>query len=170
MSLTGILLRGFGPLGPSEVTATEDPLEHSPSNIVRYLLVGFAQGIIPVTINDVWPIYVASEPTSPDNVVTIYDTSGIVEGRLQGSGVVPEHFGFQVRVRAQTHEAGWAKIKQIANCMDTTVNRTVVTVSTNNYVVEAITRRGGIITLGKEPNSSRIVFTLNATVAISQTN
>ena len=143
-------------------------LTHSPADIIRYLMIDFALGTIP-SDGGAWPIFVGQEPNNPDDVITIFDTAGIHDGRLQVGGEVQEHHGFQVRVRAANHVDGWTKI----NAIDVTLNESVLldttTISSQDYTIQSITRKGTIIPLGKEkPDSRRDVFTLNAVTSLVQ--
>ncbi len=143
-------------------------LANSPAEIIANLLVNKAYGTDP-SLNQTWPIEVADEPDSPDNVITIYDTGSISSGRSMVDGQQLEHYSIQIRVRSQTHPVGWTKINQIAKGMDENIYLDTVTIGSNVYKVHAISRRGGIFPLGKEyPQSQRSLFVVTGQCSIRQ--
>ena len=144
-------------------------LANSPAEIVQQLLVDLSLGTLP-SVGGSWPIYQGREPSTPDKVITVYGTSGKLQGRLHPTGDQQIQHGFQVRVRATTHSVGQAKANAIAVALDQDVLRDIVTIGSNVYVVYAVTRTSDVIPLGKEsPTSKRNLFTLNATVSLRQT-
>lgn len=171
MSLIGLLLTGFGPTGSGTGTDPVPPpsgeaLSHSPADIVRYLLVNLSRGSLPED-EAAWPIYVSQEPDHPDSCITVYDTSGIIEGRAQISGEIQEHYGIQIKVRAASPTVAYAKISEVNNWIDKSVRNNLVTIESSQYLVYAITRKGGILSLGKELSSSkRNLYTVNAIVSL----
>ena len=149
-------------------SGSESGLTHSPADIVRYLLVDVAQGTLPED-ESAWPIFADSEPDEPDECITVYDTSGIVEGRAHKTGEVQEHYGIQVRLRCLTPESGYARMRTLMLVMDELIRLDHVSIVNSEYLVTAISRKGGILSLGEEtPNSKRYVFTLNAIVSLKQ--
>jgi len=91
-------------------------LAHSPAEIVRQLLVDLELGVNPPSAG--WQAYSTSEPTSPDNVITVYDTAGRSHGRDSVINDRQEHHGIQVRVRSATFRDGWLKSNIIAQALD----------------------------------------------------
>lgn len=145
-----------------------DNTDHSPADIVRWLLISQGKGTDPED-GLAWPIFTNNEHSTPDNCITTYDTSGILDGRIQSSGEMTEHFGFQIRVRSQSHNVGWRKINDLKTQIDQGIKLDTIVINSSSYLVESITRSGGILALGKEsPTSQRLVFTLNAIVALRQ--
>lgn len=141
-------------------------LLHSPADIIRQMLIelGLANGHDSAT----WPSFVSSEPTSPENVITLYDTVDRGHGREMIGGERQQHFGFQVRVRAATHELGWQKAYEIAEAFDSAVYEDTVHIDDANYLVYCVTRTGGVNSLGTEPITKRRIFTINALVALER--
>jgi hypothetical protein len=130
------------------------------------LLVELGLGEDPPSV--IWPIRVASEPDSPDNHITVFDTLGVTRGRTNPNGEVQLRHGFQIRVRSATHEVGYAKLNNIAIELDT-VYQHVITIDASRYLVHAITQRGDIIPLGKEvPLAKRNLFTLNGFISVRE--
>jgi len=144
--------------------------EHSPADLVRYLLIAKGAGTLPSKFKD-WPIQVSQEPSQPDNVITIYDTEGFRFGRIQLTGEHPEHKGIQVRLRSFDHPRGWKKIQAVANLLDMEVYQETVSVPAASgtepvlYVVQSLTRQSAILPIGRDAeNSDRHLFTVNYTV------
>lgn len=144
-------------------------LEHPPCRIVRQLLLDLGLVTEPILYAD-WPVFVTEEPQGPDNVVTLYDTPGIMQGRFQVDGEVQEEYGIQIRVRSQDYETGYTKAKTLANALDEDVLRESVTVDNTEYLVHAASRTsGGILALGRdEANAHRRLFTINYLFAVTQ--
>lgn len=143
-------------------------LTHSPSQVIQQLLVDLGIGTLP-SAGGSWPITASQERDKPDNVITVYDTAGVPDGRTMIDGVMQEHYGFQVKIRGDKHSTGYSKASEIQNAIDTGVQNTSVTVGSSVYAVATISRTGSIIALGTEPGSTRNLFTINATVSMRQT-
>jgi hypothetical protein len=137
---------------------------HSPGDIVGRLLVQRGLG----TDAGTWPVFVGSEPTDPDNCITLYDTQGSDHGRDMPTGKTRGHAGFQIRIRATTHAIGWTKAEAIQASLEAVYQETVH-VDAEEYLVHAVVRIGDVLSLGKDaPNSGRNAFTLNALLVYKQ--
>lgn len=142
------------------------PLEHSPADITAQLLVDLGLGTDPNDNGD-WPVYVNSEPSTPDNCLTVYDTTDRDDGRAMVSGERQVFFGYQIRIRARNHKVGWLKAHEIAISLDENVYETSVILEGNTYVVHSCNRISGVLPLGKEsPTSKRNLYTLNFLASI----
>lgn len=138
-------------------------LQDSPAQIVRQLLIDLGGG----SDGGTWPIYATSEPSDPDNVITVYDTIGQDDGRAQIDGSVFYHYGLQVRVRAIDHPTGWAKAIALRDLL-ATVYHNLTTVGSNKYEVWAISRLAQPLFIGKDvPRSKRTLFTINCMCVIN---
>lgn len=148
-------------------------LAHSPAEVLRAVLVGIGQGTQPPTppaAASAWPVYASSEPAAPDNVVTVYDTAGVDDGRSMIDGELFQHYGVQVRVRATTHAAGWAKADAIRRALALECKLRGATVAGSSYVLTA-SRIGQVLALGREtPESQRRLFTVNALLVVDPVN
>lgn len=139
-------------------------LSDSPAAIVRQLLIDLglatspdADPLLP------WPAYAKSEPPTPDNCVTVYDTAGTLTGRAHPTGELFGYQGFQIRVRSATDRVGWVKADAIITALSVDVYRRTVTVGGNVYLVQCVTRIGDVIAIGREAGvSERRIWTLNA--------
>lgn len=143
-------------------------LFHSPADIVRRVLIARGLGADPnpdPTVTVSWPIYVANEPSVPDNCITIYTTAGTNSGRTNPDGERQGHHGIQVRVRAKNDRVGINKANEIAIGMDA-VDQHFITLDTTNYVVHSLNRSSDVLPIGKDPNSNRPLYTINALTVI----
>jgi hypothetical protein len=144
-------------------------LQHPVSQIVAKLLADLGLGTTP-TVNQVsdWPIYVSTETTAPDRQIRIQDTNPINLGRIQLTGEMIEHDGFQVTVRDRNYPTGMAKARAIADIFDKTVNNNDVTLATPTviYRVQSIRRTSGILPFRDRKNNDLRLFTINAVVVL----
>jgi hypothetical protein len=142
-------------------------LARSPADVVRWLLILLDLGTDPEDA-DSWPIHASSEPDSPDNLITVYDTAGMTDGRVHRTGETAEHRGVMVQVRGTDQPTAWVKSDAIREALDEQVHNLLVTIDDEEYVVYAVTRHSGPLSLGREPNTDRFLFTLNAVVTVKQ--
>jgi len=142
-------------------------LTHSPADVVRRLMIAEGLGTDPSDSSS-WPIYAHREPNSPDSCITVYDTQGRQDA-LHQVGVVTEHHGLNIRVRAAKGETGYTKARAIAIAFDTGIYLDAVTIGSSVYLIHAITRTGDVLPIGRESTSDRSIHTINAVVALRQT-
>lgn len=145
-------------------------LSHDPADIIRHALTDAALGTLPSEKLS-WPANVNNEPNDPDNCITVYNTTGTVQGRLQATGEFQDRPGIQIRVRGATYAVAYAKIKTIQTYLEETVARTVVLIGTSQYLVHSLNRTSDLLHNGKDVTSSkRYTFTVNYYVSITQEN
>jgi len=145
-------------------------LDHSPADVLRRVLIALGVGTDPA-LGGSWPIFAAGEPDKPDSAITVYDTTGTQQGRTHTDGEVQEHHGVQVRIRAASHSAGYAKARDVATALDRDLYQEIATLGAARYMIHAATRTSDVLTLGREsPTSKRTLFTLNAVLSVRQTN
>ncbi len=139
---------------------------HSPAEVIRWLLVALELGTDPAD-GAAWPVYATNEPNEPDNCITVYDTTGISDGRSMMDGALWQHHGFQVRVRAKDHHAGWVKADAIRTAMAEQACQRTVSRDGKRYLVWSINKIGLVLVLGIDnPTSKRQLFTVNAVAPI----
>lgn len=120
--------------------------------------------------NEDWFIFRFSEGNTPDNCITVYNTTGTTQGATQIDGVLQIHHGIQIRIRGDNPKTAYSKANEIAVALDGLQQRNV-TIESTNYVVAAARRTSDVLDLGNEvPTSKRRIFTINAIVALHQTN
>lgn len=148
------------------------PLAHSPARIVSRVLVqrGYASSPVtpPSTPTD-WSVFVGLEPDLPDRCITIRNTTGNSFGYTQPDGRRQTHYGIQIRIRARTEEEGYERAHNIAIALDEEVLDDEILIGSSTYKIPSITRTSDVFSLGKEPQSRRSIFTINATVDVYDT-
>jgi minor capsid protein len=136
-------------------------IQHSPAQVAsRVLISNLVVGTDPTT-DTAWPIFYSSEPNTPDNCITIRDTAGILQAIDMTSGKAVYQYGIQVRIRAQTHQVGYARAEMIRRSMAEEAYDEVVTLDGVTYIVHCFSQVSAVLDLGKELTSSRRLFTLN---------
>lgn len=141
-------------------------ITYSPGDVIAQMLVDLGIGTDSAVLLP-WPVFVSSEPDLPDDCVTLYDTTGVIDGRSMIDGRVWTHYGIQVRVRSMNHQAGWAKADEIWTAFGKGVYDRRVTLGEVNFLVHSINRIEDIIPLGPElggGGKGRRLFTINAVV------
>jgi len=141
-------------------------MNHSPSEVLRQLLIDLGLG----TSGTTWTVYVNTMPETPDNCISVNDTEAVDTARAQATGVTTSVHGAQILVRGVTFATARAKVQAIHAALDESVLRTAVTVSTTNYVVQAVSRIGEGIPLGTDGVSKRHLHSINVRVSLSQNN
>ncbi len=108
-----------------------------------------------------WPVFVSHLPSAIDNpqAAAITDTEGVIDGRLQ-SGEVIDHFGIQIRVRAETFLTGFQKIKEAAGQLETIAGTSIV-IDEDNYKIHSVSRISSVLPMGVEPESRKFLFSVN---------
>jgi len=147
------------------------------ADIIRQLIIDLAEGVDHRFSDADWPVFATHEPNDPDKVLTVYPTTGILEGRLQINGRTEVQAGCQVRVRSTNHPTGEAKLSTLTTELEQTAYNTEVTLldergvpTANVYTVHALTRQGDVIYLGTDiGNSNRHLFTVNYTFNLIET-
>lgn len=137
----------------------------SAARVIRQLLGDLNHGSLS---NGTWPIFVGFLPNSPDNALCVYDTAGVMDGRVMRSGERVEHPGVQIRVRALDYLAARTKAIDIATALDAQI-RTEITVDALTYRINNISRAGAILPVGvEETDRQRHHFTINAITTIEE--
>lgn len=145
-------------------------LEHGPADIIGQLLVDLGVASDPTTDTS-WPVSVSEDLATPDNAISVFDTQGVEQGSVHNDGEVQEQEGILIRIRARDYPTGFTKAHAIAIQLDQNVSYEPVLLGSKNYIVHSVNRTGGVIHVGKEsPSSKRHLFTINAVVALTQTN
>lgn len=143
-------------------------LNHLPSDIIRQLLIDLSLG---TDGGATWPIYSTSSPNEPDDVIVVVQTESIFQGRDMNSGESQEFYGFNISVRHDDVVTAGDKSQDIVFALDNTVDRDVVsmTTPTNTYQIEATTRTGAPLPLGKEQSGGRReLYSINLKVSMYQ--
>lgn len=133
----------------------------SPAVIVSYLLEQ-------LNLVDGWAVRVSTEPEEPDDVITLFDTTPIIQGRLHRSGKTVQQFGIQIRLRSnQNYDVGYGKLMSISSALDQVKRQTVI-IDGKTYLVHAFTHATGITPLREMETRQRLLFTLNLLTSIEE--
>lgn len=136
------------------------------SRIVQQLLQDLDLAVDYNGTADEWPAFIGVQPPSPNNVITVYDTEGIKQGRVMIDGEVQDKAGVQIRIRAEGPVDGYVKGRAILNGFDKSVDRNTVIVGSNQYVINSMSRQTDVLSLGLEEGTGRLyLHTLNYTVS-----
>lgn len=146
-------------------------LEHSPADIIRYLIIAHGLGTLHsgTGIPDDWTVFSDVEPDRPDRVITVYNTIGRKHARTF-DGVIQETHGILIRVRSQTPKEGYAKAREIAVELDEQVLQERITISGSIYCVHSFNRIGDVVGIPKDTTTptKRLVHTFNGLTSIVQ--
>lgn len=136
-------------------------LSHSPTEITRQLM---------LVADPSEQVFVGGEPPTPDDVITLFDTEGTSDGRIQINGQLQQHYGLQLRFRATDYPTGWRKANQWRTFLSEQVNQDVVTMpDLSQFLVWCYAKIGQVLCLGTGGGSDkRFYFTLNCAAPIEQ--
>lgn len=144
-------------------------LTHSPADVIAQVLINLGLGTDPSGSGS-WPVHVFTEPDSPDNCLTVYETTGESHGRDQITGETQEHYGIQVRVRSASPKTGYTKARDIAVKLAKNVLRTPVTIDSSTYLVQSVDKISNVLPVGMDaPESRRHLFTINSLTSVKET-
>lgn len=146
------------------------PLQHSAADVLAQALVDAGQLADSDTLQD-WTARVGSEPDTPDNVVTLYDTVGKGNGRSMVGGQDFTLYGVQIRVRSRTHAAGWRRASDVGTWLGESLYQRQVTCGSVTYLIHCAASISEPTSLGKaDPTSKRHLFTINLLVSYRALN
>lgn len=116
-----------------------------------------------------WPIYIGTLPDSPDNLISIYDTTPIKDGRMM-SGETIIHPGIQIRVRSRGYTMGFDRLASVIANLDN-LKRVQISYNSDSYLISSFQRTSDPLPLGVDPdNRLRQGFTVNGTVSLQLLN
>lgn len=151
-------------------------LKDSPSDVVRQLLVNLGQCVDPTFdgagkyTGGAWPAFSGTEPPQPDDCVTIYRGTDVVDARTM-RGNLMLHYAAQFRVRCDVSDDGKAKAQELQRAVAEDVLGALVTVGANNYKVLNFAKIGPVLELGYNvPTDKRFLYTVNMLAVIRPLN
>ncbi len=151
------------------VTAS-DALLNTPAVVLASYIIDQAIGSMTDPDNgSAWPLYTSFMPDTGANTNcgAMYDTPGFKDGRLM-EGAVIQHYGIQLKIRSDTHVAGYNKADAVAVALDAIANATI-TIGANEYQIYNVSRASPVISLGAEPGTKgRQLFTVNFLVSLKR--
>lgn len=144
--------------------------KHSPAEILRAALVmPGGVGVLPSTAiaTEDWQTYVGHLQDTPDAAMCVYDTAGVIDGRIQRTGETVRRPGWQIRVRGRTYTDAYTQARAVCNYLDT-IRRKQVAIEGTAYKIMSVGQTGDILSLGQEEgNKRRVTFTINGTVTLA---
>lgn len=138
----------------------------SPADVIRSLLISEGLGAVPGG-GGAWPIFVAEEPSSPDNAITLIDKDGKNDGRDYLTGQQWDHPGVEVRVRGVDHPTAYAKAAALSLAIDQSIYQESLTVGGSGWRVQQVSR-SPIVGRGRESTSARVGFAFELTVTLTK--
>ncbi len=142
--------------------------DHSPADILRWAMISYGILTDP-SLGTAWPCFTSIEPNTPDRLVTTFDTVGDLQARVQIAGDQIEKYGVQIRIRASSHEDGWAKGSAIISLLDRDIRRDSITIGSSTYCIQSVHRKSSLVELGKELQiTKRHLWTINCTLTVSK--
>lgn len=144
-------------------------MNHTPAQIVRQFYLDEELVVEPGSSGS-WPAYIGHMPDgegSVDDCVTIYDTTGVKDGRLM-SGANIFHEGVQVRVRSTSYTTGWKKAWELAEAL-AGILRKSLDLDSDSYIIQSVTQSTVVVPLGAEEGTKRRDhFTVNFLVTLKE--
>lgn len=151
--------------------------EHSPADILAQLLIN--RELATATSPQRWQCfvnYLPDDETVHDDIMAVFDTSGIKDGRLMNSGKTIEHPGWQIRVRSLSPTAGLVYLKLIGDHLDVVQSETVtldvpvdsISAKRVRYRIENVQKTGTVLALGvdNKDHKRRRSCTLNGMMTV----
>jgi hypothetical protein len=114
-----------------------------------------------------WYVTVGSMPNARDNILTVYDTGGALDGRLHRIGKFVTHPGVNVRIRAVSYPLGWARGQMILAALERMRNSPVI-VDAETVLMQAFTLTSDLASMGTEETNLRQHFSLNGTLTLKE--
>lgn len=141
----------------------------SPADVLRRAIIQLGLGVDPgPQSTTAWQVFAHTEPDLPNEVITVYDTTGRDLGYTMVDGQRQTLDGIQIRVRANDEATGWTKANAIAVALDAQAQLLVV-ISSSVYKLWEFNRTSGPVPVGRENAiSNRRIHTVNGTVSLRQ--
>jgi hypothetical protein len=117
-----------------------------------------------------WPVFAHFTPDSesiPAEVVSLYDTAGIVQARHMEDGVYSQRFGIQVQVRSVNYITAWRMIKVVQLTLLAVRNRTI-TIDDTTFKIYSMAMASNPNPIGMDDSGFRHVITFNLTTIIKE--
>lgn len=139
----------------------------SPAEVIHQLLIDLDLGVFSGDSGD-WQAFVSFLPEEPHDAICVFDTAGVLDGRVMATGEKIVHPGIQIRIRGIDYRQTYKQAHDIALALDIQRRISVAVSSAGIYVVHNISRTSDIVPLGVEMvgDLRRYNFTINAIVTL----
>jgi hypothetical protein len=116
-----------------------------------------------------WQAFKGKDPTGINRTLTIYDTAGLLGGRVMANGKRNVKPGFQLKIKGAANEYDLAikKLIAIRNALDA-INKATITVEGTSYLLWAVHWISDIMFIGYEEKNERPAFTTNGIITLSE--
>lgn len=144
--------------------------DYSPADWMQKMLVDIGTVSHPDTLPlGQWPLYLDGLPDTadaPHEALAIFDTQGRRDGRLMAGSYV-RHPGWMIHCRAVDRRDAYQKMETVHGVLSQ-VHRRLVTIDVTTILVQAISIRSDILSLGElEGTVRRFGFSLNGTISFA---
>jgi hypothetical protein len=148
-------------------------LSHTPSSIVRQLLIDLVVGS---DGGASWPVYADELVDLPDDTIAVIDTGGVSRGRFMVNGEQQINEGIQIIVRAADTQTAWQKASKLMTSVTKNSHLRTVNVvdpegygtASQAYTIFNVSLRSGPLPIHPAGDSSRKQFSLNFVITIRQ--
>lgn len=141
-------------------------LLHSPEEVIHKVLLDLGLSNLP---NDGdWPSFVNSSDQHNVQNIIVSGTTGRLSGKHHVTGTTIQHYGVQVRVRAE-QQLSFRRSNEILTALDALKRYTVLLEEPEqSYLVQAVTPSSTIIRVGREqPEDFLFIHSLNFVTSIT---
>lgn len=142
------------------------PLEHSPADIVAYLLVSKGQANAHNVAG--WPTFINNTPKTPGQYLSLVDTAGRLSGKTHVDSEPQIHHGVQLLAKSPNPTLPFRKLTELLGFLSSVANEVVV-LEDSHYIVKATTATSSVLRIGREqPEDVLTVCSLNLVCSIRQ--
>ena len=156
------------PFGISSEVESEI-LTYSPAAVIAYYLINTLSNVEEPNASPTWPLYISSLPDGSNienNAGCVYDTTGLLDGRIMRTGEVIEHHGIQIKIRAIAYQTGWQKIRETVAYLQKLLNE-ALSMGGSHFVILNMSRVSPIACIGTD-EKRRFLFTVNFLATIRE--
>lgn len=91
-----------------------------------------------------WPVFYANEPAEPDECVTVYGATPVLQQKILLTGQQMKNHGLTVRVRGRTDTALGTKVLAIEHDLNEAAHDQLVTLGAQQYLVQSFPRASAV--------------------------
>lgn len=144
-------------------------LNHTPAEIVYQWAESESLLSLPDAGED-WRGFINNTPSDFTNIVSISDTTGVLQGKTHADSQTQEAYGIQFWVRGKSQQLAWVKSNAILDAVDSALRETV-SIDGSNYRIQSIIPTSTLIAVGKEqPEDFMFIYSLNVITTIRLTS